>query len=128
MDKKLHVLLIEDNECYIELLKIELQRGGLEFAARDVDTQEALIEALGEFKPDIIISDYKLPLFDGLAALEIAQTKCPGVPFIFLTGALEAELAEKALRKGAADYISKDQRSQLVPAIKRALREAGWQR
>jgi len=128
MDKKLHVLLVEDRECDIELIKIELRKEGIEFAAKCADTQEAFIKAIEEFKPDIIISDYKLPLFDGSAALEIAQAKCPDVPFIFLTGVDEQELAEKALRKGAADYITKDQRPRLVPAIKRALREAARRR
>ncbi len=76
------------------------------------------------FAPDLILSDYTLPGFDGTEALQIARSRRPDTPFIFVSGTIGEERAIQALKQGAVDYVLKDNRARLVPAIERALREA----
>ncbi len=76
------------------------------------------------FPPILILSDYDLPTFDGLAALRIAKEKCPDVPFILVTGKLGEEFAIEKLKEGATDYVLKNNLKRLVPSVKRAIEEA----
>jgi diguanylate cyclase (GGDEF)-like protein/PAS domain S-box-containing protein len=117
------VLLIEDRAEDAELLLREMRRGGLVIDARRVETEGAYEAALGEFAPDVILSDYTLPGFDGPLALQIAKQRSPDTPFIFVSGTIGEERALEALRQGAVDYVLKDNRARLVPAIVRALQE-----
>src|SRR5206468_1095196 len=82
------------------------------------------IRELEKNPPDLILSDYALPGFDGYAALDIAKRKAPNTPFIFVTGTLGEEVAIETLKKGATDYVLKHRLSRLVPSVHRALREA----
>jgi diguanylate cyclase (GGDEF)-like protein/PAS domain S-box-containing protein len=118
------VLLIEDRPEDAELLLREMRRGGLVIDARRVESEGAYEAALGEFAPDLILSDYTLPGFDGPLALQIAKQRSPDTPFIFVSGTIGEERALEALRQGAVDYVLKDNRARLVPAIERALQEA----
>ena len=74
--------------------------------------------------PDLILSDFHLPNFDGLEALALAQAACPDTPFIFVSGAMGEEVAIDTVKRGATDYVLKDRLSRLGPAVQRALREA----
>ncbi|HEV2455744.1 MAG TPA: histidine kinase, partial [Verrucomicrobiae bacterium] len=87
-------------------------------------TKAEYIRALERAPPDLILSDYSLPSFDGYSALAIAQAKCPDAPFIFVTGTLGEEVAIETLKQGATDYVLKHRLSRLVPSVQRALREA----
>src|SRR6202042_2954848 len=78
--------------------------------------------------PDLILSDFSLPGFDGMAALAIARVEAAGIPFIFLSGTIGEERAIEALKCGAIDYVLKSNPMRLVPAIKRALAEAELRR
>jgi diguanylate cyclase (GGDEF)-like protein/PAS domain S-box-containing protein len=118
------ILLIEDRPEDAELLLAEMRRRGLIIHSMRVDTEHAYEEALGEFDPDLILSDYTLPGFDGPAALQIARRRRPDTPFIFVSGTIGEERAIEALRQGAVDYVLKDNRARLVPAIQRALKDA----
>lgn len=122
--EKLRVLLLEDATADAELMQHELRKAGLTFTATRVETQEEFMRALSDHAPHIILADYKLPHFDGLTALAIAQEKCPDVPFVFVTGTMGDERAVEALQQGADDYILKDRMSRLGPAVRRALEEA----
>lgn len=124
MEKELNILILEDNVADAELMEYELRKTNMSFSSRRVETKKAFIEELEGCKPDIILSDYGLPGFDGMSALSIAKEKCPDVPFIFVSGFLGEELAIKTLKMGATDYVLKDRLSRLVPAVKRALSEA----
>jgi PAS domain S-box-containing protein len=124
MDKELRILILEDVPTDAELEEHELRKAGLVFISKVVDTREAFLKELDEFSPDIILSDYELPSFDGLAALRIAQEKCPDVPFILVTGKVGEEFAIETLKKGVTDYVMKGNLKRLVPAINRALEEA----
>ena len=124
MDKELRILILEDVPADAELEEHELRKAGLVFTSKVVDTREAFLRALDEFLPDLILSDYELPSFDGLAALRIAKEKCPDVPFILVTGKLGEEFAIEKLKEGATDYVLKNNLKRLVPSVERTLEEA----
>lgn len=116
--------MLEDNSADAELIEHTMRRGGLLFSSERADTQTGFVRALERSPPDLILSDYSLPAFDGFAALAVAQARCPDTPFIFVTGTLGEEVAIETLKKGATDYVLKHRLSRLVPSVQRALREA----
>jgi hypothetical protein len=124
MDRPLRILFVEDSEEDAELIERELRKAGIAFEGRRVETKLDLMNALQEFSPDLILSDYKLPGFDGTAALELAQQHLPETPFIFISGTIGEERAIESLKKGATDYVIKDRPARLVSALRRALQEA----
>lgn len=125
MRNEIRILLLEDNATDADLIRHALKEGGLAFAWKQVDNQGAFIRELERFAPDLVLSDYSLPGFDGYTALALAQEKCPDAPFIFVTGTLGEEVAIETLKKGATDYVLKHRLARLVPSVHRALREAG---
>src|SRR5580692_6474942 len=96
----------------------------LHFSIHRVETEAELLAALSTHRPDLIISDFSLPQFDGLRALEVAAAHSPHTPFIFVSGTIGEERAIEALRRGATDYVLKTNLARLGPAVERALREA----
>ena len=107
----------------VELIRDLLKSEGID---ADVDwARNAREFATGlERSPDIILSDYTIPGFNGMAALDIAKEKVPGSPFIFVSGTIGEEGAIEALKRGATDYVLKDRPGRLGTAIRRALHEA----
>ncbi len=128
MKDKLRILILEDSAADAELATDELEQAGISFVSEVVDRRDSFIKALEVFLPDIILSDYSLPSFDGLSALEIARVKSPDTPFIFVSGAMGEETAIEFLQKGATDYVLKNRLSRLGPAVSRALHEAEGKR
>ncbi|MBI2946384.1 MAG: PAS domain S-box protein, partial [Verrucomicrobia bacterium] len=125
MKTALRVLIIEDVLADVVMINSELRRGGLQFRCKRVETKESFLEEIHSDPPDVILADHGLPTFDSCTALAIAQDECPQVPFIFVTGAMDAEMAVKTLKGGATDYVLKSHLDQLAPAVKRALQQAG---
>lgn len=123
MPEKLRVLLLEDVLVDSELVEQELRKEGIAFALKRVETRDGFKKELNDFKPDIILADYKLPSFDGLSALEIVRNQDSDTPFIFVTGSIGEEKATEALKVGATDFVLKDKLSRLAPVVQRALRE-----
>ncbi|WP_257456878.1 sensor histidine kinase [Archangium lipolyticum] len=121
---RLSLLLVEDSALDAELIAARLEEGGLLFELLRVDSAESFNAALAEHRFDLILSDYKIPGFDGLSALDTCHRTCPEVPFLFVSGALGEERAIELLKRGATDYVLKDRLDRLVPSIERALREA----
>src|SRR5437870_3961836 len=117
--------MLEDDAADAELTKYALRKGGLNFSLARVETRDRYIKQLEQNPPSLILSDYSLPGFDGHAALAIAREKCPETPFIFVTGTMGEEVAIETLKSGATDYVLKTRLSRLIPAVNRALREAG---
>jgi CheY-like chemotaxis protein len=107
MDKELRILILEDVPADAELEEHELRKSGLVFTSKIVNTREAFLKELDGFFPDIILSDYDLPSFDGLAALRIAKEKRPDVPLVLVTGKLGEEFAIEKLKEGVTDYVLK---------------------
>ncbi|MCL4504234.1 MAG: response regulator [Deltaproteobacteria bacterium] len=115
------VLILEDADFDAVLIEYELEKLKVPLSLRRVVTREEFLKALEEFRPGLILADYRLPAFDGLTALALAQEKCPEAPFIFVSGAMSPELAEAGLKQGAADWVPKNQLSQLAAAVARTL-------
>ena len=124
MSTSLRVLVVEDSENDALLLKRQLKRGGYDLNFVRVDTLAELETALDSQTWDIVISDYNLPHFNGLTALELLKEKELDLPFIIVSGAIGEEVAVQAMKAGAHDYVLKDNLARLVPAIERELREA----
>ncbi|MEW6305521.1 MAG: histidine kinase [Verrucomicrobiota bacterium] len=115
--------MLEDNIADAELVKYALQEGNFDFALERVETRDDFLHEL-ESRPDLILSDYALPSFDGFTALTLARQKNPDIPFVFVTGTLGEEVAIETLKNGATDYVLKTRLSRLLPAVHRAMREA----
>ena len=118
------LLLLEDSPLDAELALARLERAGIAFEYRRVEDRAGFEAAVRKHCPDLILSDYTLPSFDGLGALAIAQEVCPDVPFIVVSGAVGEEIAVESLKRGATDYVLKQHSHRLVPAVRRALVEA----
>ena len=120
----LRVLLAEDVAADAELEIREIKRAGLRVSHRIVDSEKDFIRALREFAPDVILSDFSMPQFDGMEALRLAKELAPDIPFIFVSGTLGEEYAIRALKNGATDYVVKSNLVRLSAAVERALAEA----
>ena len=120
-DQSLRVLVVEDRAEDAELALHELRRAELHCETQRVETADAFRRALAEFRPDIVLADYTVPGFGGMAALEILKTEGPAVPLIVVTGSLDEETAAECIKAGAADYVLKTNLIRLGPAISGAL-------
>ena len=118
------ILLLEDNPLDAELLVECLNTDGLSCEVTRVEDAESFAVLLRDAPIDLVLSDYSLPTYDGLSALEATKAVRPELPFIFVSGALGEERAIEAMRHGATDYVLKERLSRLGPAVRRALTEA----
>ncbi|MBP5972587.1 response regulator [Brasilonema sp. CT11] len=124
----LKFVLLEDNLLDAELINAVLTESGIGCELMHVKTQAEFQTALEQDNFDLILSDYALPGFDGITALNMAQHHCPDVPFIFVTATMGEEVAIETLKSGAIDYVLKQRLERLVPSVCRALREAQYRR
>ncbi len=122
------LILVEDMPMEAEIAIRQLESAGFSCTWKRVESEAVLRTALLETKADIILSDFTLPGFDGLSALEIAQELVPETPFIFLSGTIGEERAIDALQRGAFDYVLKTNLARLVPAVRRALSNSSIRR
>jgi len=123
MDTPLRVLLVEDCEEDALLVERELRRGGLAPECFRVDTAEAMRQTLGGAKWDVIIADYSMPHFSGLAAFQMYKDAGLDVPFIIVSGTIGEDVAVAVMKVGVHDYVMKGNLTRLVPAIQRELAE-----
>jgi PAS domain S-box-containing protein len=129
----LRVLLVEDSENDALLFLRELRRGGYEPLYERVSTSEemerALEEASSRREPwEVVVSDYYMPRFGALAALELLRRLGYDTPFVVVSGKIGEEAAVAMMRAGAQDYVAKEDMARLCPAIERELREAEGRR
>lgn len=120
----LRVLIVEDSEDDALLLLRELQRSGYDTDHTRVDTPQGMAAALDQGGWQVIISDYSLPQFSGLAAMALVKSRGLDIPFIIVSGNIGEDDAVAAMKGGANDYVMKRNLPRLVPAIERELREA----
>jgi signal transduction histidine kinase len=118
--RPLRVLHIEDSELDHELTLAHLRRGGLEVQTLRVDSEAAFRAAL-QHDWDVILSDFNLPGFSGLIALEILKESGKLVPFIIVSGEIGEDTAVEAMRNGASDYLLKNNLARLAPAVEHAI-------
>jgi len=118
------ILHLEDNSIDAEFVREILAADFPDCVVNTVDTREHFLGYLmPEAAPNLILSDFSLPAFDGLSALKLARDHAPGVPFVFLSGSIGEERAIAAVRAGAYDYVLKDNPARLSVVIHRALDE-----
>jgi PAS domain S-box-containing protein len=123
MGQPLRVLIVEDSQDDAELVLLELKSAGFDVSHERVDTPKAMKVALG--KPwDIVISDYVMPRFSGLAALNLVTKQGLDLPFIIVSGKIGEETAIEAMKLGACDYVLKNKMARLPEAVRRELFEA----
>lgn len=120
----LKILMIEDSEDDAILLLREIKRGGYEPFHMRVETAEDMQVAITGRPWDVVISDFIMPQFGGLTALDLFKRSGLDIPFIIVSGKIGEDIAVEAMRAGAHDYILKGNLPRLVPAIQRELREA----
>jgi two-component system cell cycle sensor histidine kinase/response regulator CckA len=120
----LRVLTAEDSEEDALLVERELRKGGFAVKITQVQDEAGMRAALENGTFDLVLSDWSMPNFSALGALEVAKSHGQDVPFIVVTGTVGDEVAVQALRAGAHDYVAKDRLARLVPAVQRELREA----
>jgi len=128
MPAKLHILVLEDNMLDAELAILALDHAGYACQWDCVDTRDAFLAHLDGQTYDLVISDYNLPMFDGLSAVQLLRQRDPDLPFILVSGTLGEETAIESLKAGATDYVIKSHLARLPPVVARALRERDEQR
>ncbi len=123
MEDGQRILIVEDRQTDAELAEREIRRvlPGSEFLR--VETRKEYLAALASFEPDVILSDYTLPSFDGMSALKLALERTPETPFIMFTGSMNEDTAVGCLRAGAWDYVIKEHIKRLGPAVKSGLEQ-----
>ncbi len=115
------ILFVEDREEDAELAAWTLRKEGLSAETLRVETEEEFLAALEGFRPDVVVSDYAMPCFDGLRALELCLDHEHDIPFVVLTGSMDEETAVACLKAGATDYVLKEQMGRLPFAVREAL-------
>lgn len=128
LDRPLRILLVEDSPDDAEILIWQLRKSGIDAEWERVETAEDLRSALDENAWDIVICDYIMPGFSGLAALDILHEKRIDIPFIVVSGKMGEETAVETMKAGAHDYFIKGNLARLAPAIRRELEEADTRR
>jgi len=124
LENSIRLLLLEDVDADVALIRTELAKSGTPFDFRQAATRDSFLRELDEFKPHLVLSDYAVEAWDGRAALEAVREKRPDVPFIFVSWDIHEDSLFEAMQKGATDYVFKNQLSRLTFSVFRALREA----
>lgn len=123
MEQPVRILILEDRASDDDLMEFELQEAGLVFTSKWVKNEREYVQALHEFSPDLILSDYDLPQYTGALALIEAKRLHPEVPFIVVTGAFDedGDKISAFLAMGANDCVFKNRLDRLAPAVRRVL-------
>jgi len=121
MKTKINILLLEDSSSDALLIENCISDSGLAFTIKRVETKKAFMDEFNKNKPDFVLSDYRLPDFDGMEALHYVKEHSPMTPFIIITGAVNEETAVECMKAGATDYILKDRMGRMPEAIRSAL-------
>jgi len=122
MGESVRILIAEDLDADFELARREVRKVVAPSEYLRVETREAFLAALRDFRPDVVISDFRMSVFDGLTALKLALAHAPGTPVIILTSAINEDTAVECMKAGAADYVVKEHLKRLGQAVIRALK------
>ena len=124
MERKLHILHLEDNPRDAALVSAILAESGIQCVVRVIQSRRDFDVELQREHIDVILSDFSMPSYDGLSALRTARQLRPEIPFIFVSGKIGEEAAIESLKNGASDYLIKDRLARLPTAVERAVNEA----
>jgi len=127
MAEPLQLLMAEDNPNDAELVLRALRRSGFEPTWTRVETEADFLKNL-HAGLDLILSDYDMPRFTGLWALQLRKLHCPDVPFIIVSGTIGEDTAVEAMRNGAMDYLMKDRLTRLGEAVRQAMEQGRLRR
>jgi len=120
---RLRVLFVEDDPSDIDLLALALRKGGFDASHDVAETAEAFVVQIQRNPCDVILADYNLPSWNGMATVEILRREGLDIPVVLVSGALGETRAVECIKQGAADYVLKDQLLRLPEAVRRAVRE-----
>lgn len=120
MKALMKAVLIEDSPTDARLLIRELKTAELDIEVRRVDSKTGFLEAMGDALPDVILSDFSVPGFEGDESLELRNAHFATIPFIFVTGTVGEDVATELLKRGATDFVLKDHLERLPAVILRA--------
>jgi PAS domain S-box-containing protein len=123
-NQPIRILFAEDLPADAEMARREIKKGGIEFIYKVVDTEPGFRKELKEFDPDIVVSDYSMPSFDGMTALKITRSVSNFIPFVVLTGSMNEETAVACMKAGANDYVIKEQIKRLPYAVMDAIEKS----
>ncbi|HEV2233204.1 MAG TPA: response regulator [Terriglobia bacterium] len=121
--KKLRILYAEDNSADAELILLQLKKNGFDFHTEVVDTPDSFQDKLRSHHYDLILSDYSMPNWSAMGALEIAQREAQDIPFILISGSIGDEAIVECMKQGVTDYVLKDRPARLPAAVRRALND-----
>ncbi len=124
MNKKTKILILEHDTININALEKELGRSYKNYTTQIVQTEKEFQDALRENRPDVILTDYTIPIFDWKSAFKHTQQVAPAIPFILVSGTAAGDEALELIKSGVTDYVFRDKPTSLVPKIVRALDEA----
>lgn len=122
MSHFLNVLIAEDDPNDAELCLHALRKAGFDPTYKRVDTSEEFVSALDYKRWDVVLSDYTMPQFNAMEALHLLQASDKEIPFIVVTGTIDEETAVNCLKRGADNYILKENLTRLGPAVEQALK------
>jgi PAS domain S-box-containing protein len=117
----LRILILEDVPTDAELVERAVRDAGIAFTSRHVETRDAFLQQLKDFSPDLVLSDYSMPQFNGMEALELVKERYPSIPLIIVTGSMNEETAVECIKNGAADYVLKENLTRLGQAVNGAM-------
>ena len=120
---KLRILYAEDNSADAELILLQLKKNGFDFHTEVVDTPDSFQDNLRSHHYDLILSDYSMPNWSAMGALEIAQREAQDIPFILISGSIGDEAIVECMKQGVTDYVLKDRPARLPAAVRRALND-----
>ncbi|MDI1312092.1 response regulator [Prosthecobacter sp.] len=123
MNSPLRILHLEDDPADAALIRFSLETGGIPCAITCVHSHADFVAALESTRFHLILSDYTLPAFDGMAAITLVRAKWPDLPVILVSGTMGEDFAIDSLKSGATDYVLKSRLSRLVPAVRRAMQD-----
>ena len=121
MSAPIRILIVEDSQSDIELAKREINHVLKSCGYDSVETKEDFFASLRNFQPDLIITDYTMPHFDGMSVISLTQQYAPDVPVIIFTGSIDEETAAESVKAGAVDYVIKENIIRLRQAVLNAL-------
>jgi DNA-binding NtrC family response regulator len=122
--RALRIVLVEDDADDAELVRTHLDDAGLRVDLERVESSPTLRAAITRGGVDLVLADYSLPRFDGVAVLELVRELRPDIPVVMISGVIGEDLAIETLKLGASDYVLKQKLDRLVPVVVRALRES----
>ena len=124
MSNLLRVLIVDDSDVDTNLIIRKLSSEGYNPKWKRVDTAEAMKEALAHEKWDVILCDYKMPLFSVHAALKIVREENIDIPFILVSGAIGEDTAMAAMKSGVHNYVMKGNLCKLAITIEKEISKA----